>query len=169
MAILKEFRCPTHGDFESKFAVCPNGCLEVERVFLTAPSTVSQRSRNIDTTLKGIAKDHKLSDISNKNGTLAASVDQFQSQTPKVLKAMGMGGMDVNSAIQQRMAQIGSGFGGNFVPGQNGSFWRDNSTVQGGQKARVTGKLETISGIPNKVDVSTIVQSACDSSGKVIR
>jgi hypothetical protein len=169
MAILKEFRCESHGDFESKFAVCPHGCLEVERVILTAPATVSRRTKNIDSTLNGIAKDNKLSDISNKNGTLASSVDQFQSQTPKVLKNMGMGGMDVNSAIQQRMAQIGSGFGGNFIPGQNGSFWRDNSTVQQGQKARITGKLENISGIPNNVNVSTIVQSACDASGKVIR
>jgi hypothetical protein len=169
MAIVKEWNCPEHGNFESKFALCPHGCLEIERVILTAPSTVSRRTKNIDSTLTTMAKEHKLTDISNKNGTLASSTPQFQSQTPSVLKQMGMGGMDVNSAIASRMAQIGSKFGSSYVPGPNGSFWRENSTVQSGQKARITGKLEQISGIPNQVDVKTVVDHACDSSGKVTR
>jgi len=78
MAIIKEWRCKEHGEFESRFAVCPNGCVSVDRIHTRAPATVSRRTKNIDATLSGIASDYKLSDISNKNGSLANSVDKYK-------------------------------------------------------------------------------------------
>lgn len=46
MAVIKEWRCAAHGDFEGSHPICPAlGCMSesVERVFLTAPA---QRSGN---------------------------------------------------------------------------------------------------------------------------
>jgi len=162
MAIIKEFSCETHGVFESRFAVCPHGCVDVERIHTRAPGTVSRRTRNIDATLGGIASDYKLSDLSNKNGSLAASVDKYQPQAPAVP-------MDLQGAIASRMQALGSRFGGNFTPGPNGSFWRDNSAAQNQPKAKVKGHMDTISGVPNNIQVASVVQSACDANGKVIR
>ena len=164
MAVTKEFSCEIHGHFEGKFAVCPHGCIEeVERIFTVAPATVSRRTKNIDSTLRGIAQDHKLSDLSNKKGSLAASMPQFQPAPPPPQEH------PMQQAIAARMMQVGARFGGNFVPGPGGSFWRDSSSVQGGSKAIVKGHMDQISGLPNKVEVSSVVQHACDNNGRIIK
>jgi hypothetical protein len=153
MAVLKEYRCEKHGIFESRFPVCPKGCVEVERIFTQAPGLVSKRTRNIDATLQGIAKDHKLSDLSNKNGTLASSVDHYQ---PKATPPMDS---SLQQAIDARMMQLGARFGSNFRRDSNGSFWRDNTNLTG-PRASVTGHMDEIAGLPNKVEVQTVIQGA---------
>ena len=65
MAVLRDFCCLAHGNFESmeENPECPMGCDTVERIFLQAPGLVSARTGNIDRTLESLAKSHKLTDI----------------------------------------------------------------------------------------------------------
>lgn len=69
--ILKEFRCAAHGDFEASHPICPHmGCESehVERVFLTPVGLRSDRTKATDSTLDGIARDYRLSDMNNRGG-----------------------------------------------------------------------------------------------------
>ena len=34
MSVLPDYKCPVHGYFESRQAVCPSGCTDVQLVFL---------------------------------------------------------------------------------------------------------------------------------------
>lgn len=73
MAVMKEYICLGHGIFESTEPFCPSGCNTVNRIFLTAPGIRSQRTGNIDRTLVEVAKDLGLTDMSNRNGSVANS------------------------------------------------------------------------------------------------
>lgn len=73
MALMKEYTCLGHGTFESTKPVCPSGCNTVNRIFLTAPGIGSQRTRHIDRTLTEIAKDMGVTNMSNRNGSVANS------------------------------------------------------------------------------------------------
>ena len=71
MAVLREWKCPKHGTFESDYPICNgNGCdsSKVVQVFLTAPSFKSSRTKGIDKTLKDVAAHHGLTDMSNRDG-----------------------------------------------------------------------------------------------------
>lgn len=63
MAVLKDYKCPEHGYFESFEAKCPHGCEEVMVVFLQAFSMKSDRTKQADETLKGLASDFQMTDI----------------------------------------------------------------------------------------------------------
>lgn len=73
MPVLKEYRCAVHGDFESAKSdpLCPEGCDTVDRIFLTPPGFRSERTSNIDRTVRGLAKSHGMTDISNAGGVAA--------------------------------------------------------------------------------------------------
>ena len=73
MAVMKEYICLGHGIFESTAPFCPSGCNTVNRIFLTAPGIRSQRTGNIDRTLVDVAKDLGVTDMSNRNGSVANS------------------------------------------------------------------------------------------------
>lgn len=77
MPVTKEYRCAVHGDFESTRAdpLCPEGCDTVERVFLTPVGFRSERTTNIDNTVRGLAKSHGMTDISNAGGVAAKRQD----------------------------------------------------------------------------------------------
>jgi len=73
MAIVREYVCLAHGDFDSTSAVCPKGCKGegmVVRVFRTAPSVQSQRFRNINATFESLAREQGVTNMSNSSGTM---------------------------------------------------------------------------------------------------
>jgi hypothetical protein len=74
VAVKKEYICFAHGRFEADSPVCPKGCtLNVERRFFSAPAAKSNRTSNIDRMLRSVAADFGLSDMSNRNGSVALS------------------------------------------------------------------------------------------------
>lgn len=76
MAIMKEWACKAHGEFDSTEAKCPHGCHgTVIRVFLTAPGINTGMVGRVDKTLGKFAKDYGLGDVSNRNGSVANSVN----------------------------------------------------------------------------------------------
>ena len=151
MAVTKEFTCPTHGDFTAKFSICPHGCVDVERRFRTAPATIGRRTKNIDLTLKAMAKDYNLTDISNRKGTLAASVAQFQpTPVPNVNPELTM-------AYMKKQEQQ---FGGKIEQASDGSYWASNMSFQQG-KARVSGDMTTMMGVSKpQIQPRPIVQAS---------
>ena len=70
MAIVKEYQCAAHGDFEATEAECPHGCGYgmVERVFRTPISIQTQGFRNMNSTLENVAKENKMSDMDQRGG-----------------------------------------------------------------------------------------------------
>ena len=65
MAVLNDYKCPKHGYFESKKAVCPmKDCHEeVLLVFLQAPNMVSAKTRFTDKSTKQLAIEFGMSNI----------------------------------------------------------------------------------------------------------
>ena len=63
--ILKDYKCPAHGYFESDTAVCfvDNCEANVMRVHLRAPGIKSERTKGIDTKAKQLAMDYKMTNI----------------------------------------------------------------------------------------------------------
>ena len=71
MPVLNDYKCPTHGYFESRKPQCPmKGCQdEVFLVFLQAPSVLGDKTRATDKNLKQLAMDFGMSNIkSTKEG-----------------------------------------------------------------------------------------------------
>lgn len=75
MAVLKEFVCLAHGDFEAYTDMdgpvpsCPQGCHPsmTQRAFRTAPSIQSHGYRGLNSTFETLAREHGLSDMSNRS------------------------------------------------------------------------------------------------------
>ncbi|NDB70424.1 MAG: hypothetical protein EB015_20940 [Methylocystaceae bacterium] len=67
MAILRSYKCLEHGYFDAWEPLCPHGCLDVAVVILKAPSmrdsTRAAKSKMVDTTAKGLAKEFKMTNI----------------------------------------------------------------------------------------------------------
>jgi len=82
MAVTKEFRCLAHGPFDAAEAICPHGCTVVVREFRTAPGGRSEKTKASDRALEHLAKKYNLSDMSNKNGSVAASKRQPTGMEP---------------------------------------------------------------------------------------
>ena len=76
MAILKEYRCLSHGPFDSVDGICPSGCDTVVREFRTAPGGRSAKTKTTDKTLQGLADRFGLTNMSNKNGSVGGSRQQ---------------------------------------------------------------------------------------------
>lgn len=66
--IYHDYECPEHGCFESGMPDCPVCGKAAEMVFLKAPGTRSETTRFKDRFLDGYAKQHGLSDLSNRGG-----------------------------------------------------------------------------------------------------
>jgi hypothetical protein len=141
--------------------MCPHGCVDVERVFTSAPAVKSRRTKNIDATLKQMAVDYKLSDISNRNGTLASSVAQFK---PLTVDPQGIPAMKMYFEKQRQL------FGGSIDMAPDGSFWASGMSFQRGT-AKATGQpMSTFLDYETpKATVAPVVQAACDSNGKLIK
>ena len=114
--VLHDYSCMAHGIFESDTGKCPHGCSQsfVQKVFLKAPGTKSDRTRGIDTTLSNLAHDFKLSDMSNRNGAVgrpdpgsAQRVQQAADMASMFTPTWGdmARGVENKQAIQQALAQ----------------------------------------------------------------
>jgi hypothetical protein len=77
MAVLHDYKCMAHGYFEAWEPRCPKGCdgEAIVKVFLQAVGTRSDRTKNADSTLRGLAEDYKMSDIK--------SVREGEAQPPR--------------------------------------------------------------------------------------
>jgi len=78
MAVLKDYSCNAHGFFESWEPVCPKGCKGegmIQVVHLQAASFNSASTKNLDNTIKGLAKQFNLTDMNNKDGQPVKRVD----------------------------------------------------------------------------------------------
>src|SRR5579863_3154585 len=67
--VIKEFRCPDCGDFESNLPICPR-CKKkgAKRVFLTPPNIGSTMFNNINRALDDMLPSQHLSNYSNATG-----------------------------------------------------------------------------------------------------
>lgn len=64
MAIVREYTCPGHGDFESTEARCPHGCTVVaEREFRTAPAYHNGKTQRTDRMVREQVESLGLSNI----------------------------------------------------------------------------------------------------------
>ena len=65
MAVLKDYCCPKHGEFESREAKCPmKGCAaDVYVLFKKAPGLKSDRTKATDKNLQNLALDFDMTDI----------------------------------------------------------------------------------------------------------
>ena len=65
MAVLKDYCCPKHGEFESREAKCPmKGCeTDVYVLFKKAPGLKSDATKNTDKTVNQLAIDFNMTDI----------------------------------------------------------------------------------------------------------
>jgi hypothetical protein len=70
VAILKEYVCAGHGEFEAFEPVCPQGCSGrfVRREIRTAPAIRHNGTRNADNISRQLADDFNLTDLSSKDG-----------------------------------------------------------------------------------------------------
>ena len=76
MAVLNDYVCMAHGQFESRTGKCPHGCgaKMVHVVFNKAPAFHGGRTANIDRNLALLAKDHGLTDMNNHGGDSGAFI-----------------------------------------------------------------------------------------------
>lgn len=70
MAVIKEYQCAAHGEFESTQMLCPHGCGTdmVERVFRTAPSIQGASFKRINQTFSEVARENRMSDLDQRGG-----------------------------------------------------------------------------------------------------
>jgi len=73
MAVTREWKCLAHGPFEGPNGVCPHGCTVVVREFRTAPGGKSEKTKISDRALDRLAARYKLTDMSNRNGSVGDS------------------------------------------------------------------------------------------------
>lgn len=90
MAILKEYSCPGHGDFESFEARCPRGCtIVVEREFRTAPAYHNGSTRRTDSLVRSQVESFGLSNIrSSREGETARIQSPQERQIADFQKAV---------------------------------------------------------------------------------
>jgi hypothetical protein len=82
MSVVHDYKCPAHGYFESREAVCPHGCTEVQQVFLQPPGMMSDRTKGSDKTVKQLAMDFNMSDVKSvREGE--AQPPRFAAQKPE--------------------------------------------------------------------------------------
>lgn len=109
MAVLKEWRCAEHGDFESTHPLCPNfGCesVNVERVFLTPVGTRSDSTKRFDA---GIRKSAEMMGISNFKSAKAGDTSfAGRAQENEVLGTKVLWGDEVAKPVAQ--GGLGQGF-----------------------------------------------------------
>lgn len=63
MAVLNDYLCQEHGVFESWDGICKECGQKGTKVFLGAPAYHGSRTKNIDKTLQGLAKEFQMTDI----------------------------------------------------------------------------------------------------------
>ena len=85
MAILRDYKCETHGIFEGFSPMCPYGCAEeAKTIFLQPPGMKSDRSKGIDRTANQLAADFGMTNIkSAKEGENQAGYYTRNNKAPE--------------------------------------------------------------------------------------
>lgn len=85
MAIMKEWRCAAHGEFEAPTPSCPQGCSArfVKREIRTAPGLHSDRTKRADWAINALAEDYGYRDIQN-SPSRTGSVAEYATKNRKV-------------------------------------------------------------------------------------
>ena len=133
--ILKDFKCPTHGYFESDIASCfVDDCeANVMRVHLRAPGFKSERTKGIDTKAKQLAMDYKMTNIKtaregeNQAGYYTRNnekpVEQPREARPGDAAIWGGGaGMSMQSLLRGGAVQSVRGEAVGFNPKESGNL-----------------------------------------------
>jgi len=131
MAILRSYSCPRHGVFDGWEAECPHGCKDVTQVFTKAFAIKSQRTKNTDATLKGLASDFKMTNIkSTREGDHQEGYfTRNNAPPPKGHEAAnggvlwgGGGRFNMSSALAGKAVQSGNGEPAGFDPKNLGNL-----------------------------------------------
>jgi len=134
MMILKDYKCPTHGYFESDVASCfADGCeANVMRVHLRAPALKSERSKRADKTAKQLAMDYKMTDIKttregeNQAGYFTRNNAKPEPQEPaprdSAIWGGGMPGLNMKSLLSGRAVQSVRGEAVGMKPSEAGNL-----------------------------------------------
>jgi len=137
MSVLHDYKCPVHGYFESREAVCPAGCDDVQLVFLQPVGLKSDSTKHNDKTLKQLALDFKMSDIkSTREGEAqpprhATPNNPF---APRWGSPAEVGGYNLNSIAGEAVSGMRAvkDSGANLSGPKIGSYYADheNLTIQ---------------------------------------
>jgi hypothetical protein len=126
MAVLKEYVCLAHGDFEGYAPKCPQGCGEgmVQRAFRTPVRVNSAGYANMNKTFESLAAEHGLSNMSNASGQQRRADWQahkrLQQANELIVQSGDRRGTDVSSVFQPLSNfQMGS-TGGGALTKENG-------------------------------------------------
>lgn len=124
MAVLKDYCCPKHGEFEGWEPQCPmkNCEADVYVLFKKAPGLKSDRTKNTDKTVNQLAMDFQMTDIkstregdnqagfftrNNKTSPAELAKQEAEAQrNPRPGDAAiwgGQGGLNMNQVIQGNM------------------------------------------------------------------
>lgn len=119
MAILKEYRCKAHGEFEAYSPKCPYGCSDrfVSQEIRTAPAYHNGRTAATDRNLRGLAEQAGLTDMRNDPKSGESVMDgvrrgNYKSQWGKVPE----GKVGADSFGVQPDSQIKPGMFGKTLP-----------------------------------------------------
>jgi hypothetical protein len=132
--VLKDYKCPTHGYFESDVASCfSDGCeANVMRVHLTAPSIKSERSKRADKTAKQLAIDFKMTNIKttregeNQSGYFTRNNTPPEPQEPRprdsAIWGGNVNGLNMKSLLSGRAVQSVRGEPVGLKPSEAGNL-----------------------------------------------
>lgn len=135
MSVLHDYKCPVHGYFESKEAVCPAGCTDVQVVFLKPIAMKSDTTKHNDRTLSQLALDFKMGDIkSTKEGE--AQPPRFAKQNNPFAPRWGspgeLGQYNLNSVAGESVSGINAvkQSGANLTGPKVGSYIADHENLK---------------------------------------
>ena len=158
--VLHDYACMAHGTFESseESPKCPKGCNTVQRVYLQAPATIGQRTRNKDAIQRDIASRFGLTDMSNKDGTSVAS------NIKKEAKSFALAPTRTATKEQRESGQKPSLDLSGVIAG-SGAF---EYNAPGGIQKADTGFQEARQAVAGSRVRNTEIAAACDKDGNVI-
>lgn len=87
MAIIKEWACAAHGEFEGAEGICPWGCSSrfVRQEIRTAPAYHDGRTKRVDRELEALARDYGMTDIRSDKDS-GSVMQQMQKTKPEELQ-----------------------------------------------------------------------------------
>jgi hypothetical protein len=141
MAILRSYSCPRHGVFDAWEAECSHGCKDVTQVFTKAFAIKSGRTKNLDSTVRGLASDFNMTNLkSTREGEHQTGYHTRNNEPSKghdnvnnVLWGgggqFGGGRFNMASALAGNAVQSGSGEKAGFDPKSLGNLTGRRASV----------------------------------------
>jgi hypothetical protein len=151
MAVLHDYVCKVHGQFEAMYPECPSGCGDglVEKVFLKPVGMVSTFTKNADTALRGQVEQFGMTDV---NAPVPANRTMSMDDLKRTHAGTNrMGDLPANADVQRVMKSL--------IPdaGKQAVIHHDRTLgTEVGGLATVTSQRPTYT-----------VAAACDKSGQI--